>query len=228
MSDLALNKKTTKSQLFIEKDVYDFLFDYNRVLVYYYENRNAEKIINENLKKFNIPDMYYNNFYDNLPFYSKDITNYMNIDITKVIFAFNQIEIPLININNSYYCITSLNPLIINDDKFNKNKEDNSFNLSKYKFCTNCIDYNDKILLLLELKYNNINLYKFLILNKDFSTNNITDSFFFDKDLNNHIYNIEYFSDTQILNFYLKIGHNISLIYKSNNFNKYINNYIRC
>jgi len=228
MSDLALDKRTTKSQLFIEKDVYDFLFDYNRVLVYYYENRNAEKIINENLNKFNIPDMYYNNFYDNLPFYSKEITHYMNIDITKIKNVYNQIEIPLINLNNTNYCITSLNPLIINDDKFNKIKEDSSINLCKYKFCTNCIIYNENILLLLELKYNNINLYKFLILNNDFSINNITDSFVFDKDPNNHIYNIEYFSDTQILNFYLKIGNNISLICKSNNFNKYISKYIRC
>lgn len=228
MSDLALDKKKTNSQLFIEKDVYDFLFDYNRVLVYYYENRNAEKIINENLNKFNIPDMYYNNFYDNLPFYSKEITYYIDIDVTENNNIYNKVELSLINYNNKNYSISSLNPLSIIDDNFNIVKTDNSINLSKYNFCTNSINYQDKIIFLVELSYKKYNLYKFVILNNDFTINNITDSFFFKKSINSFIYHVECILDTQNIKLYLNLQHNISLIYKTKNFNKYISKYIRC
>ena len=227
MSDLAYGKKTTKSELFIEKDVYDFLFDYYRVIVYFYEKKDAEMIINENLNKFNIPDLYYNNLYDNLPFYSKDVKNYIDFQIIKNNDFHNKVEFPLINLNNKNYAISSLNPLTILDNNFNILKKTNTINLKKYIFCTNSININDKVIFLVELSYAKYNLYKFIILNKDFTLNNITNSFYFNNKITNFVYHMECV-DTQNIKIYLNSRQLGSFVYKTKNFNKYISKYIRC
>ena len=228
MSKLALGKDSTKRTLFIEKNIYEYLFDLNRSIIYFYKNMNAEEIINKNLNKFNIPSIYYDNFYNNLIFYSKIITHYFDINFSKSNIEYNRVEFPLIVYKDNKYGISSLNPLTIVDDNFEVVKIDKSINLSKYNFCTNSILYNDKILFLVELRYDKTNLYKFVILNNDFSINNVTDSFFFNNDVNSFVYHLDNSLDTQNIKLYLKIQHNISLIFKTKNFNNYVNKYIRC